>query len=138
MMKLPPHTIHNEGISILSGDNRGSKAKSYAAEESKNITAQYIDTIDNLNVSHDETVGDLQAQLDAALLQLKLDKKSHTGIANDESKPKADIYIILHLIDLISGDEVNSSSPSNSMSGLSESVPSINNNKPIIKCIQGT
>ena len=60
-------------VSALTGEIRESKAKAYAAEESKKVAAQYIGTIENLNTKFkysDKKVENLQPQLELALKAL--------------------------------------------------------------------
>ena len=60
-------------VSALTGETRESKAKAYAAEESKKVAAQYIGTIATLNTKFkdsDKKVENLQSQLELALKAL--------------------------------------------------------------------
>ena len=61
--------VDNEDISYLTGEKIESKAKSYAVEESKKVSYQYINTKYNLKAT---IVGKLQAQHDVTLLQLQV------------------------------------------------------------------
>ena len=42
-----------DGISVLIGETRESKAKAYAAEESIKVSSRYISLIDNMKAEHD-------------------------------------------------------------------------------------
>ena len=70
--------------STLTGETRESKAKAYAAEATKTVSLQYVDTINKLNGQHENTVSDLQKQLDAALSRLQ------TAAITNHDDPQAD------------------------------------------------
>ena len=81
----PPPKAFNPGdesiaASSLTGETRESKAKAYGAEATKNVSLQYVDTINKFNGKHEETVTMLQKQLDNALRKLQ-----NTGITNSTS-----------------------------------------------------
>lgn len=59
-------------VSILTEETRESKEKTYAAEESKNVAAQYVGKIVDINRKFERS--DLQAKF----LQSKLDIALHT------------------------------------------------------------
>ena len=69
-------------MSNLTGETRESKAKAYAAKESKRLALQYIGIIANLQSTHNKEIEDMKATLDASLLQLQLN--------NDASGEKED------------------------------------------------
>ena len=71
-----PPPASSDDMSILTGNTTESKAVAYAAKETKKVASQYINTINDINGKHEEQVGDLQAKLDAALLQLNLSKNT--------------------------------------------------------------
>ena len=64
-----PPAAKGDDLSALTGETRESKAKAYAAAESKKIATQYNATIDGLKDQHKQEMDDIRAQL--ALLQSK-------------------------------------------------------------------
>ena len=85
----PPTIKPSDDLSALTGETRESKAKAYAAVETKKVSLQYVDTINQLNGKHEAQVDDLQAQLDAALRTLKnskgVDKLEVDSVSNAKS-----------------------------------------------------
>ena len=84
-MQLPlPQQRNSDNISVLTGETRESKAKAYAAEESKKGASQYVGTIANLNSKLEDTSNtmvELEAKLVRALNALN-SKKLATNVAN--------------------------------------------------------
>ena len=64
-----PPAAKSDDLSTLTGETRESKAKAYAAAESKKIASQYISTIDGMKDQHKQEMDEIRAQL--ALLQSK-------------------------------------------------------------------
>ena len=68
----PQKAKENDACSTLTGDTRESKAKAYAAEETKKVSLQYVKQIDIMKTENDNKVAYLQAQLDVVLKRLKV------------------------------------------------------------------
>lgn len=89
----PPSAVkNNDNISVLTGETRESKAKAYAAEESKKVASQYVGTISNLTSKLERTsnaMAELEAKLERALKAL--DSK------NDQTNKTHNIVISIHL-----------------------------------------
>ena len=72
---IPPSSYNtkNDGILVITGSTRESKAKLYTVKEVKIIIKEYIGTIDNLNEELEKEAsekGDSNAQLDTAIASL--------------------------------------------------------------------
>ena len=75
-------------VSTLTGDTRGSKAKTYAAESTKAVVAQYIGTIEELNSKQkadDNKFAAIEQQLEAAMNALALATYKSVGETSIDS-----------------------------------------------------
>ena len=96
-----------DDVSCLTVETRESKAKAYAAVESKKIASQYITTISDIKYSNQQVFSDLQAKVDAALNQIA---KKSTPTVNDNfgiddiNKNKDNNIIIINDSDNIEKD----------------------------------
>ena len=69
---VAPQKVTKDDCSTLTGDTRESKAQTYAAEETKKVTLQYVKQIDSIKEDNENKVAYLQAQLDVVLKRLQL------------------------------------------------------------------
>ena len=65
----PPKLDNPDDVSALTGETRESKAKAYAAAETKKVASQYIATIEDINASHNQEMEELRIKLAAALAE---------------------------------------------------------------------
>ena len=74
--KAPPaaDSIATDGLSDITGNTRESKAKAYAAKESKKVASQYISSMDNMRDEHNQAMIELMEKLRAAELKLESNK----------------------------------------------------------------
>lgn len=63
----PPKASTTEDWSTLTGETCESKSKAYAAEDTRKVSLQYVQQIDSMKVKRDQTVADLQSEMDAIL-----------------------------------------------------------------------
>ena len=108
------------------------------------MAVQYIDTINNLQSTHNKEIEDMKATLDAALLQLKLNNNASGNKGNSvssnlnyedvDTNNKAKDVGTNVLIDISSDNDSLRDTTDNSMSGLS--VLSSDDNEPIMNGIR--
>ena len=67
----------NEEMSEITGETRESKAKAYAAKETKKVSLQYIDTIEQMNGNHQNEMVDMQDKLAALMKELEKAKEGN-------------------------------------------------------------
>ena len=103
---VAPPQADNSIVSALTGETRESKAKAYAAEESKKIAAQYVGTISALNSKFkesDKKVETLQSDLATALkalaaatskFNLGSEERENSGLSSDLSRSSAGVDFI--------------------------------------------
>ena len=86
--QAPPaaESVASEGMSDLTGHTRESKAKAYAAEASKKVASQYISSIDNMKVEHNQAMTDLMEKLCAA--ELKLESNNNVEVEEERTTDK--------------------------------------------------
>lgn len=82
--EAPAKITETEDISVLTGETRESKAKAYAAAETKKVSLQYVETIDNINGQHQEEMVSIEAKLAAVMLELEQAKKGLNKQINNE------------------------------------------------------
>ena len=128
-----------DDVSNLTGETRESKAKAYAAEESKKVALQYIDTMDNMKSDHMKELEEMKSTLAAALLQLGINQKGENDMIDEISAgSKKDDELANKEIDISSTEYDGEKSNSTSMSGLSLSLSSSSDDGPIMTNIRKT
>ena len=74
--EAPPVTdsVATDGLSDLTGNTKESKAKPYAADASKKVATQYISSISNMKVEHNQAMAELIEKLRTAELKMESNK----------------------------------------------------------------
>ena len=86
--QAPGKLTENEEMSEITGETRESKAKAYAAQETKKVSLQYIDTIAQLNGNHQNEMGDMQEKLAVIMRELEMAKEGIEKEKVQENKDK--------------------------------------------------
>ena len=87
----PPSAAKNsDNISVLTGETRESKAKAYAAEESKKVASQYVGTISNLTSKLEDT-SNAMVELEAKLVRALSALNSKNEANDKKSLPYLDV-----------------------------------------------
>ena len=134
----PQKAVVDDSCSTLTGDTRESKARAYAAEETKKVTLQYVKQIDTIKEQNENKVAYLQAQLDVVLKKLQLseegkpketqaDEHCNSNVSHNNERNKTFQLNISDDEDLSEDDDELESG--NAMSGLSDSS---DDDQPII------
>ena len=66
--------LNSDEASTLTGDTRESKAKAYADKATKEVSLQYVNTIQQMNDNHEQEVANLERKLAAAMGKLGSDE----------------------------------------------------------------
>ena len=82
--KAPDKVNENDSMSEITGETRESKAKAYAAQETKKVSLQYIDTIAQLNGNHQNEMEEMQEKLAAIMKQLEMTKQGSVKVVTKE------------------------------------------------------